>query len=206
MAGWENCECGLAYSPLSPRDRAQHRRWHDEFVNGAHARPLADDEVVVASGELRIVLVRPDSSFWQRSRIEKIGRRANRDTRYDFPVYSAWNEANHKLELHAFAAYLDDRGIALLLLGRRSTIWTAGWRNGRVVILEPEPAKVFRWTVGFVWVLPQFRRRGFATGLLQEASRFAEVPLEELAWFAPFSDEGALLVRHWCPERLWLGE
>jgi hypothetical protein len=200
------CEiCGLGYVPEYPPDAARHRREHDEFIHGIAAKPLRSDSVVFGDGVLRITLVRPGAPIAQRKRVERIGRRANWETEYDFGVYGATEAGNLELDIHALVGHRNDRAIALLIFERRSRVWISHWGP------DAAPCDAIRvensgprWTVGFVWVLAKYRRRGVALKLLEQASRHTHVPLSDLGWYTPFSDAGKALAKHLCPGQFYI--
>jgi len=196
--------CGLGYVPEYPPDAARHKREHDLFVNGVPARPLRDDRIVFQDPTLRITLVSPFSSLIQRRRVERIARRANWETQYDFPLYGA-TEANAEFNTHALIGHRNDRAVALLLIERRSRVWVSKWANNDDF---DEPTRIEsdgpRWTIGFAWVLGRYRRQGLAHRMITEASKFARVPVNELGWYTPFTDAGKALARRVCPDYFFI--
>jgi ribosomal protein S18 acetylase RimI-like enzyme len=177
--------------------------------SGIHAKPLKDDEVVHSYADLRVVLVRPPASVWQRKRIQALARRANWEMHYDFGIYDPLASTTCELDVHALLGYVGAWGIALLLLARRCRVLVAAWSDAdppRIGNAEVVETDVGRWTIDFLWVSPQFRGRGIAGTLIREASRFTGVKVTELAWNAPFSESARRLVRRLSPERLYLGK
>jgi ribosomal protein S18 acetylase RimI-like enzyme len=201
------CECG--YWHAASRD-ALHRSVHDQYLYGAPAKPLKDDEVVAEADGVQIILVRPTALAAQRKRVEKIGYVANREMHYDTGVYHATEREYHRdSDVHALLALREGRVIAMVLLGRRKSIYKGFWNDTEPP--SPLPAQRVetegnRWTVCFVWVLPKFRRSGLARKLVEEASRFCGVPVQELCWYWPFSDAGAQLAHRLCPKDIWLAQ
>jgi ribosomal protein S18 acetylase RimI-like enzyme len=161
------------------------------------------------SGDLRVTLVRPSASLYQRNRVYALARCANREMHYDFVPYDPWDPGNRELAVHAFVGRIGVRGIALLLAARRCHVWVAAWSETQPpAIIDPRPidARAGRWTIEFVWVLPALRGRGIARTLIREASRFTGVPVVDLAWYTPFSDAGRDVVHSLCPERFYIGK
>jgi GNAT superfamily N-acetyltransferase len=193
----ERCPiCGLGYVPGYLPDAARHRREHDEFVHGVSAKPLRDECIIFQDSTLRITVVSPFSSLIQRRRVERIARRANRETQYDFGLYGATEAGNRELDTHALVGHRNDRAIALLFIQRGTRVWVAKWAsNGDF----DEPTWIEsdgpRWTIGFVWVLGRYRRQGLAQQMITEAAKFARLPVNALGWYTPFTDAGKALAR-----------
>jgi hypothetical protein len=131
-------------------------------------------------------------------------------------AFTTYDNGNRQYSIHGLMEYREGRGIALLLVERREHIWPARWDAAlRVIDAKPVECPVIqlsewtytvgRWTIRFIWVLPQFRRQKIAMRLIEEASRFTGVPIEKLAWYPPFSDEARCLVHQLCPDHFWLG-
>lgn len=198
------CEvCGFGYVPEDPRDATIHRREHREFLRGVAAKPLKSDCVVSHEDALRITLVKPDGPLIQRERIEKVARRANLEMEYSFGIYGANEKCNTELEIHALIGYRKDRAVTLLIFERRAHVWVASWgEDGEPChATKIENAKL-KWTIGFIWVLPKHRRQGIALKLLEQASRYTQIPLSELGWYTPLSAAGGALARHCCPDQI----
>ncbi len=194
--------CELSYVPEYPPDAARHKREHDEFVNGVAARPMKDDLILVDDSTLYITLVAPTSSLNQRRRVERVARRANWETHYDFGIYGATESCNLEFNTHALVGSRMGRAVSLMLIERREHVWSAKWEPeggiGDVIeIGNSEP----RWTVAFVWTLAKCRRQGLARKMITEASKFTGVPESELGWYTPFTDSGRALAKRVCPDR-----
>lgn len=197
--------CGLGYVPEYPPDAARHRREHEEFVKGVAIKPLKDDVVLLEDSALRITLVPPDASLNQRRRVERIARRANWETEYDFGIYSATESCNTELNIHALIGSRSGRAVALVLVERRGRVWTARWTaEGDVCDVTQVENTSRRWTIGFVWTLAQCRRQGVARKMIEQASAFTGVPVSELGWYTPFTDQGKALARRLCPSRFYV--
>jgi ribosomal protein S18 acetylase RimI-like enzyme len=192
------CECGFTFVPSFRPDAIRHRKEHAEYLDGVRFQPLSTDEIVANADGLRITVVRPHSPLAQRKRAARIGRRANRETRYDFGVYEA--QGNSTFSIHAFIGWQGEHAVAFMLLERRGT-WRTRWADLDVG-LDPQIISEDhdRWTVGFLWVLPRLRRKGIARSLLHEAQRFTGIPILELGWYPPFTPEGKALVRSVCSD------
>jgi hypothetical protein len=135
------CEvCGLGYVPEHPPDAARHRREHDEFVNGVAAKPLNDDRVLFQDSTLRVTLVSPVASLTQRRRVERIARRANWETEYDFGIYGATEACNLEFCIHSLVGHRNGRAVTLLLVERRPHVWVAKWASDGDTYRRPECA------------------------------------------------------------------
>ena len=208
------CECGMRYVPENRQDVRAHRQHHDEWVNGEKAGPLKSDEEIYHQGGFRVTLVGPTAPFVQHNRARKVALRANLETRFDFGVY----HQSEKLDEHAFLGHHGSRATALLIMERRSHIWRAAWADMNLVkqgsILyngDPnwEPEKISDdadwWTVCYAWMLSKYRGQGLATQLLECAAHWVDVPIQELAWLAPFTEPGMHFIKRHCPDEFLLG-
>lgn len=200
------CEvCGMSFAPDYGPDMREHRRYHEEYVNGVKLQPLRNDQVLYDVDGFRVTHVPPTAPVVHRRRAERVGRRANRETHYDFGVYQAGSEANADYNIQVFIGHRQERGVALLVLSRRRHGWRATWTD---YDLHRPPKKITErregWTVDFVWVLPKHRGQGLASRLLLVATAWAGASVTELAWQTPFEDAGARFVRRHCPLRFYI--
>lgn len=203
------CGCGLLFAPDVPEDVRLHRREHDEWLHGVRSRRRGWQRVgETGNGQEGYVLtdVGPRSPLAQRRVAEKVGRWGNRETRYDFGVYHAESRRIRDAEVHALLVWRDDRAVGILILDRRDQEAFFRWeelRPGQPLRLTPAVPK--RWTVAFMWVHRDHRRKGVGSALLFAAARVAGVRVADLGWVVPFSDPGEAPARQHCPDGFWIG-
>jgi len=140
----------------------------------------------------------------QRKRVEKVGRRANSETHYDFGVYDAYSPSG----IHALVAYVRNRGVGILTFEKVSHVWWTTWEEYEAA-REPArvPQKRGMWSVDFVWLLPRYRHRGIATLLHRVAlGHVGCESLKNLAFYTPLTESGEKLLRSLCPEGFHIGK
>src|SRR5207247_534566 len=111
----------------------------------------------------RLVIVGPDSRLFLRKRVERLGRRANQDTHYDFGVYHAQESWTREADVHGVVAVTPDhRGVAVGLFEKRSLRLVTTWEEWSAPTPLGDSSAVPGgfWTVGFVWTLVTYRRQG----------------------------------------------
>ena len=183
--------CGLLFAPDVLEDVRLHRREHDEWLHGVRSRIRGWQHVGETGdgqeGDYVLTDVGPRSPLAQRQVAEKVGRWGNRETRYDFGVYHAESRQIRDAEVHALMAWRGDRAVGVLILDQEDEEAFVRWeelRPGQPLRLTPAVPK--RWTVAFMWVHRDHRRRGVASALLSAAARVA-------------------VGRH-CPDGFWIGK
>lgn len=197
-------ECGMEFCPSIPSNAQKHRRWHDEFVKGIRAKQSKTEKILWREGDVRITLVTPTSQLWQRKRAEKVGRRANCETRYDFGVYSAYDPSGS----YVLLAHLLERVVGILILTKAEDVWWTTWED---LAARRQPTKVpvkdERWTARFIWLLSKLRGRGIATRLVHIAANYVGCGIQDLCYYAPpFTESGEKLLRSLCPQGFHIGK
>jgi hypothetical protein len=124
---------------------------------------------------LKILLVRPSSPLFARNRAERMSRRSIRepvdDGGFDQPTYYA-RKSISTVQLHPHAVLLgrDRFGVGIIVLERRPIIEFYRCTKPSWELAGPIEHAV-RWTVVHVWILPELRRQGIATNLVDIAIR-----------------------------------
>ena len=198
-------ECGLGYVPEVPEDRRYHKKFHDTVVNGLRAPSARSDHIIWEEGAHRITVVNFRSPLVQRRRAERIGLLAHKDTPYDFAPYCATEDPDDR-NVHLFLGYAADRGIALLLVEKRSTVWRCTWEEFEAHKAQKLPDHPPMWSVGLAWVNRRHRRRGWAHRLAMETARSFGLNVQQLGWYTPFTKAGEAMVRNLCPTAFYIAK
>ena len=200
------CECGLVYLPDHPPDVRYHRRVHDAWEHGVKIGPLQSDRVVAHRAGIEVLVVAPDAPRAQRHRARLVGSTANKETHYDFGVYSEYMRHERGYSTHVFLARETDRAVGVVVTRARGSFSRTTWSDdGTPDDSAARPCDTGdRWTVDFAWTHRRHRRRGIATLLIRTAASHFAVHVHDLAWGAPFEPGGEALARQLCPEVLYL--
>jgi len=196
--------CHYTYMPPVAGDNALHRKYHDEFVHGVRAKTSSSDWVLEQFDNLKIILISPTSPYTQRKRAERIAFRVKRETNFDFASYHASETEDSDSPL-VFIGITNERAIAFLVVRRTThsvkTTWDLYGKKGRGTIpLLPDEC----WSVSMAWTLPNNRRKGLATNMINTASRHLKVPVLEIAWTTPFTEFGYSLAKRIAPNEVIL--
>jgi ribosomal protein S18 acetylase RimI-like enzyme len=191
--------CGFDYWPDLSRDRREHIIRHHEWEHGVRLRRLEEFEEVGEVEGLKAFLVRPTSPLFLRRQAERVSRRSIREPLfeggYDKPQYYA-ERPDSPPELHAHAVLLA-RGayaVAMLVLIRRHVVERYRWtERPHFELAEGLPDPV-RWAIAHVWVLPDLRRRGLASGLVRLAAEGVGETPDSIGWLSPFTKAGRRLM------------
>lgn len=194
-------ECGFVYVTDCPPGRRAHRRYHDEHMNGIRWPPSDKEIVVFDDGAFRIVLVEPGSPKFLRVRARKTGRRGNRETHYDFGVYSEFEPG-----VDALIGIIDDRAISICVLQRMANVWRWSWDEYDNRVSPREDAGAAG-TPGcsFIWVLPAHRGGDIATKMADAAVRRSGLSPDLFPWLSPFTELGEGFLRRYCPGPFTIG-
>ena len=178
--------CRMEYCPELHSNVLAHRR-HHRLIVGSKQLPLKSDQVLEEDAKRRIVLVSPGSGIYPRKRLEKFSRRLNLELGFDVCAYEA--DGDHFAHnTHGFMAFLDHRPVGFLLLEWSLFVYRLTWAEwSRGVTPEPTTMTAPCWTVTFIGVQSNQRRNGLGSWLLSVASRWAKVPIQDLAWGPPFT-------------------
>lgn len=119
-------ECGLVFAEDIQGDIEFHNTYHDETLNGLQCDVDPDETVVWKNKHQRIIVITPLSPYHLKVRAEKAAQIANRETKYDFPLFMAGEPIDERA-VNLFIYNLNDRVIGLLIVERRTHIWRATW-------------------------------------------------------------------------------
>ena len=193
--------CDLIYASDLPADRHAHSRRHDEHINGVPWKETDRENIIEENSELRLVLIDITAPKFLRIRTTKLGRRANRETRYDFGVYF-----EDEPSIAAIIGIVEQRAVSILVT--QSMDWIARWswkkkdsREQPVKVSDAQP----RGGCGFLWVLPKHRRTGMARKMADVAIALSPYVKADFPWQPPFSDSGERFLRGYYPDAFTLG-
>lgn len=185
-------------------DNALHRKYHKEFVHGVRVKTSKSDWVLEQLDDLKIILVSPTSTDTQRKRAERLAFRVKRETHFDFASYHASETEDSDSPL-VFIGITNERAIAFLVVRKAKQSVKITWDlydkkgRGTIPLISDEC-----WSVSMVWTLPNNRRKGLATNLINAASRYLKVPVLEIAWTTPFTKFGYPLAKKISPNEVIL--
>lgn len=193
--------CDFMYASDLATDRRHHARRHDEHVNGIPWKATDRESILSATPGLRLVLVDITAPKFIRVRAAKLGRRANRETRYDFGVYSEGEPG-----MAVVIGIVEQRAVSMLVM--QSMDWIARWsweaKDSREQPVEVSDAGSRR-GCSFLWVLPKCRGMGLAMKMADAAIALSPHPKEDFPWLPPFSDLGERFLRKLYPDTFTLG-
>jgi ribosomal protein S18 acetylase RimI-like enzyme len=196
----------MSYVPENPEDVREHKKSHDEAINGFHAPPSKREQIIWSRDDMRITVINQHSPLFLRKRAEKVARLANRDTHYDFPCYSA-NEPLNGQNVHVFLLHRQNRVIGLLTMEKRDHIWQTSWtdldagKESEEVLAHPP-----MWSICFIWILQRHRGSHLGQSMINEAVAYLGGNFETIGWYTPFTDSGKALVRRCCPKVFYIAK
>ena len=191
-------DCGMGYCPDAPADRKEHSDYHDKVVHGLRIRPATSDQVIAAQSDCQILLVTQRSKLIQRDRVREIGTLANRETRFDGGV-AAGLGAPDASDTHAYVLRRAVRAVGLLMIHRCSKIWRTSWAEYAQGKWKQLPEHPPTWSIAYIWIHREHRRRGYASALARTALKDLNCPLEAVGFYPPFTEAGEALARSLCP-------
>lgn len=191
-------ECGMGYVPYIPEDHKRHREYHDMIVNGPRTPPLKSDNVMWSGGDDRITFVTPLSPLSQRLRAAALARTANREMRYDMPLYREYDPVDER-NVHLFLYHKRNRGVGLLITELRGHIWKCTWTTAEIPGCEELPGHAPIWSVIFVWVHAKYRSTGIATRLFDTGLEYLGISRSMIGLYTPFSEAGKKFMRRLYP-------
>lgn len=202
--GLRKCpECDFTYVESLPGDRQQHRRVHDEVVNGPRRLRLRQCNVVWTKGSRCVVVINSESPRAHRLLAQEVSLVVAGDTEFSFVSYAA-DEPPDERKIHLFLGVSDDRAEAYVCFERCSHIWQCTWPeyDARVFHrLEDRPM----WSIGYAWV----SRKNRLTGWLKDVLSAARDHLgfgNDFGWYTPFSDTGEAAARALCPSGIFIAK
>ena len=193
--------CDCMYMSDLASDRRTHSRRHDEHVNGIPWKATDRENIVEANLAQRLVLVDFTSPKFLRIRTAKLGQRANRETRYDFGVYSEGEPS-----MAAVIGIVEQRAVSMLVT--QPMDWIARW-SWEAKDSHEQPAQIAgapdRRGCSFLWVLPKHRGMGLAKKMADVAIALSPHQKEDFPWLPPFTDSGERFLRGCYPDAFTLG-
>ena len=193
--------CDFFYAPDLPTDRRHHSRRHDEHINGVFWKATNKENILEVCPALRLVLVGNPSPKFLRTRTAKLGRRANRETKYDFGVY-----CESEPGMAAIIGIVENRAVSMLVT--QFMDWIARW-SWEAKDSGEQPIQVAdasgRRGCSFLWVLPKHRGIGLAKKMADAAIALSSHQKADFPWAPPFSDLGERFLRRHVPDTFTLG-
>lgn len=153
---------------------------------------------VRADGNHRIVVVSGEADGDARDVFIEVAIAASNDVRFSFPSFPG------RAEAHAFILRHDDELVGLLVAERVEWSYPTDWRTISLPRRSELADRTHRWLFGVVWVASQHRRQGFAHVLIDSALLHFGVAPSEVVWLEPFTQAGEALIRHYCPDALYV--
>ena len=194
-------DCDFMYASDLPADRRHHAHRHDEHVNGISWKATDRENIIEEHPGQRLVLVGSNAPKFLRTRTAKLGRRANRETRYDFGVYD-----EDEPDMAVLVGIVEQRAVSMLVT--RSMDWIARW-SWKAKDSGEQPVRVLdirsRSGCGFLWVLPKYRGMGLAKKMADAVIALSPYSKEDFPWQPPFSDLGERFLCKQCPNTFTIG-
>jgi GNAT superfamily N-acetyltransferase len=190
-------KCGMGYDPDFSDDAKAHRKYHNRIVNGVYARKIKSDEILYEKGDYRITIVNYFSPFAQRSRAEKAGLVAHKDTPFDFAPYNSEERLDER-NVHIFLLYRKNRIIGFLLTEKREHVLRLTWEEYENAGGRKVPKVEHIWSIGLVWVHRKYRKKELGSQLVKVAVSYFSIKLKAIGWYVPFTDDGEKLARSLC--------
>ena len=181
-----------------PDDEAEHARFCDMIVNGVSVAALSNERVVWKHGSNCILLVTDSSPEDYRKLAHDVSSCANRELHYDVGIYR-YTDPPDERELHIFLYIRAERAVGMLLFEKRTTVWRCTWNGVERPNCISQPERGPMWSIGFVWVLTQYRHTGIAYRLFEKAKKELRLDRDDVGWYTPFSQDGEVFVRRSYP-------
>lgn len=198
-------ECNMAYVEDSPEDRKVHRTYHDKIVNGLPAPALISDKIIWQIDEDRMIVVTSYSPKAQRNRIAEVSRAANQEMHYDGGIYSELEQPDER-NIHLFLYCSKKRAIGLSIIEKRSYIAKYTWDEYDNRIQKEMEEKEPIWSLGFTWVHKKYRHKGIAKTILNEATGYLGVTINQIGLYTPLSKEGEIFARSNFPDNFLIAK
>ena len=198
-------ECGLGYVPEVPDNAEYHKKYHDRKVSGFPYRRAKSDEIIWEDGDFRITVINYFSPKSQRVRAQEVGLIAWDDTEFSFGRYHSEEQLDER-NIHNFLLYRKNRVIGLLIAERRSYIYKFTWEEYEKAGGQELPQRPPIWSVGYVWILKKFRRKGLSKRLVTEAVFFLKTDPQHIGWYTPFTGMGEVLAKSLCSDYFYVAK
>jgi len=162
-------ECLLNYSQDSAKE---HRRFHDEIINGVFDTHLKREVVIRQGGNYRVtVVINRTATEAEKNRAKTVASHAG--VGIDGFPYTPSKAGN----LHAFLLHYGGRIIGLLVFYMEKPVWRGTWEE-YAAQSEGSPVPTdYIWTLGFVWIPSSHRRKGLAENLIRIALSYLRTDL-----------------------------
>ena len=195
----------MGYVPGLPEDEAMHSKFCELIINGPRIGTLEGARVIWAIADEQILLVSDISPEEQRKLAHDVSICANREMNYDGGIYHYYDqpdERQRQIFLYGRASHV----VAMCLIERRTTVWRCTWNCNEPTICDELPNKTAMWSVSFIWVHKQNRKKGIAYALFNEAKRVLNLSDDDIGWYTPFSEEGKSFVRRLYPTHFFVAK
>lgn len=168
-------DCGFRYMRTLLEDEREHRRYHDEAINGPKTK---------FKDGCRIINMKAPKSA--RELAARAAILAKRDTRYDYPAYRADDNEENPV---ALIMVIKGHVVGLVISRERRCQQRASLESLRHKDSGTPVQSTVRRSIEMIWVLRKYRRKGVCRGLIVEASKHFALPIEEFAHTTPITDD-----------------
>lgn len=189
--------CDFDFSEGWSASRHAHVIAHHEWEHGVRLRHTAQFELVGNAQEFDLLLVRPFSSKYARSRAERISRRSIREPvsegGYDKPLYFAHCSPLVLLP-HAVLLVRAGYAVGIAVLERRPIMELYRWTNRPHFELVQRIPNTVRWAIVHAWLLPSLRGRGVGTEFVRQTITGVRETPDTVGWLSPYTPAGLRLI------------
>lgn len=182
-------DCGFTFMKEHEPSRREHRKFHNEVLNGIPMAPLKKENTIWENANDRVFLVTSHSSKPERIRARKIGRLANIECHYDGGIYSEHENPDNR-DIHMFIICRNNIAIGLIILEQRSSVCSYTWEEVEQHVNKELEEKDPIWSIGFIWVHNKHRRSGVARMLVSKSINYLNVELKSVGIYTPLSNSG----------------
>lgn len=198
-------DCGFSFVETLPRDRHQHRKYHDGVVFGLKRSAITQIKSVSSSGANSVRLVNAGSPRAHRRVAQELSLIMAGDVEFSFVAYHA-DEPDDDRHYQIFIGTEGDRAVSYLILERRHRVWRCTWEEYDSQKSTKLPAVNGVWSVGMAWVCRANRKKGWIRRSLDAAAQHLDFTWDRLGWYTPFSSDGEGLARHLCPRGILIAK
>jgi hypothetical protein len=199
-----NCQC--SFYPNIKSDLDFHARYHKFFINSVHTNNLLSDNVIFVSDSFKLLVVTSDSTMAQRNRAERIARRVHAGTFYDILSFYATPFDNKIVQL-AFIGVISQQAISFLVMREINKSIKISWdefSQDNPFLIEIPAILEKRWCLDMIWTLDKYRGHGYAKLTIEQALKYFNKPICEIAWLQPFTENGKLLAKSLTPNEIFI--
>ena len=188
----------MNYVPGIPENEIEHEAYCDLIVNGPSTQLIDDSHIVWQENEDKIILVTDSSPIGLKKVAGDLSTCANREMHYDGGIYRSCDPPDER-QIHLFIYSRADRAIGLLIFELRTSVWRCVWDAANIPKCIESPGHSPMWSVGFIWVQRQNRKKGLSKKVLLLAQQIIGLKNGEFGWYTPFTRDGKAFVRKLCP-------